>query len=430
METKRRKSFHLISRFLIIAASMIGFTFQVYQISQQYFSFTTRTQITIRPPNTVGKHHVALCCSLFDILDYKRLESDTGITRSSLFNTSEVTSKIDTRYNGSSIIIEAMERYLTVHQMLNYTPAVDQVFDSCMYRDRKDILSMLRKKECEKRLEVTKFLFLDSMCYQFGPRKPKEFSPFQIALSMASQFSIFEVRLGPAFKSIDRTIFITFLPGERMWSRYFAAVTYMKTGKGVKQADHLDIVPSDTKVRKLPPPFDTNCDGSQETVYICIEDCLSRGFKTFYRMPAGLMIEKEIDYRILFCREDNELIWKEARSKCIKTCLENPCNQDYTKTYAYTRFFDVENPVGFTLFSPLEPETLLESVPVQTFVEFFSFVCGCFGTWFGISFFSLLSFTRNRPNSAPVINNFKDSVIVNCTCTCNKVTRRQRLNRI
>lgn len=35
-----------------------------------------------------------------------------------------------------------------------------------------------------------------------------------------------------------------------------------------------------------------------------------------------------------------------------------------------------------------------QAVPVMTFIDYFSLMCACFGTWFGLSFLSLNPFRR------------------------------------
>ena len=422
----------LLIRIIITVVSITGFIMQVYHISYQYFTYSTRAQITIQLPKTIGKHKVSLCFQLFDILDYKRLKEETNMSRSEFLNVDNASSNASISRDGNLLTIEAMERTLTVRQMFNMTPDANEVVENCMFRDDESDLNYYNRDECTKRQLVTKQVYLDMMCYQFQPRTVKGFDHNLVAQSMGAQFVISESRLSKLFRTVNKIQTISFLGGPPSKSRYFASITLMKNSKGEKQSDHLDVVPSDVMIRRLPPPYDTACIDSSETWYECQEKCLLREYEPFGRIPADLIIDKEYDARIVFRRQKNNVRkdprYQKADDLCGSECLKNHCNQDYTKTHAYTRLYQSPNPVGFTLFAPLEPETVLISVPNQAFIDFFSFICGCFGTWFGISFFSLVSFTRREETSAPVV--YKDSVIVNCTCTCNKVTRRQRLIRM
>ena len=83
------------------------------------------------------------------------------------------------------------------------------------------------------------------------------------------------------------------------------------------------------------------------------------------------------------------------KDACDASCHSMPCADEYTRTKtSFSRLGKMH--LGFALMSPQEPDVETSVQPTMSFIEFFSFVCSCFGTWFGLSFLSLESLLRRR----------------------------------
>ena len=72
---------------------------------------------------------------------------------------------------------------------------------------------------------------------------------------------------------------------------------------------------------------------------------------------------------------------------CQKKCYSNRCHFAISITSSVPSRKSSAS-LGFSVNTAKQPDLYSKSLPIMTFIQYFSFVMGCFGLWFGISFLS------------------------------------------
>ena len=89
-------------------------------------------------------------------------------------------------------------------------------------------------------------------------------------------------------------------------------------------------------------------------------------------------------------------IARSVQEKCIKQCLGAfvYCQDDYSITYTTHSLQSSKDPLELVVRTSKLLTKVTRSVPDMSFIDYFSFVTSCFGTWFGVSFLSIKTLTR------------------------------------
>ena len=148
----------------------------------------------------------------------------------------------------------------------------------------------------------------------------------------------------------------------------------------------------------MQPPYDTSCrDKHPDMMFTCRYNCLVHRFKSHRIMLPDAIVSHPLDYRIIGSQDiqhpDNITIVSQVDKECQARCHFIPCLQKFSLTATMSSLV-TDVVLGFEMRSPNEPDMSTVALPVMHFVEFFSFLCSCFGTWFGISFLSLDPFKK------------------------------------
>ena len=367
-------------RVTVFVGAFLGFIFQATTVSSQYFKYETRTQVYVQIPEKAVYHNIALCISYIDLMDAIRLKKETGIEWKKM--------KLDFSNLYS-------ERPVSIHQVFNYTPEAENAIDSCVVRTNDWMFKPMLGRDCQKHFNVTKFLTLEFMCYGIKPNNHPAVELSFVTQSLYFPFTMFEVGMQSSFSGADFVNLVAYTGNYPFVSRNFASLASLSSGPGAKNKTYnfFSLFFSDYSIKQLPAPFDTRCRNlSTELQFTCKYDCLVRRYKSLKMMPVNSIIPDPLDYQILGYKDLQDpdilaLVSKNDR-ECQKECFFSPCLQQYTKTTVEPSFLEGEV-LRLGLRSPVDPDIETEAVPVMRFFELFSFLCSCFGTWFGISFMTM-----------------------------------------
>ena len=233
------------------------------------------------------------------------------------------------------------------------------------------------------------------MCYMFKPLLKEHLRLTSITRSNYYQFIMNSAVLNKYFKESYIVNTIATLDGLPTTSRDFSVVTFLKQSihVKVKMYNDFDIFTSDLRVIRLPPPYDTRClYRLSDEMHDCKKKCQLQAFADSDAVPTNEIITEPLDKKVLGSKNmktaaDDDKI-ADVNARCRKNCYFNPCSQFYTKTSVMPRLNN-HSGLGFSTRTSYEPDITTEFVASSTFVEFFSFLCGCFGIWFGVSFLSI-----------------------------------------
>jgi hypothetical protein len=297
---------------------------------------------------------------------------------------------------------------VTVKQVFDFTPAPEDILSWCITRKDEWMYEVGQDnayETCNKLFNVTKFMTQENICYNIKPVNNLTISLRHVTQSQYYQFGIYGFELSSLLRDARQMNIISYTGDYPYISRDFSAFSLIASdnGPGKMTVNYFDIFSSDYNIEQLPAPHDTRCwNRPSELQFTCKYKCLLEKYSKIRKIHPNAIIPDPIDYKII---SNSDMVDKEVRdfvSKTDKTChtrcFFRPCRVEYSKT-AVGAYYDSEIAMGFTMRSPTEPEVMSISESVMSFVEYFSFVTACLGTWFGVSFLHLNPFRYSRKES-------------------------------
>ena len=367
------------SGFFLLA--VLGFCTQVIQVSILYFEYRTATQVKLDLRDFLTPHSYLICIRYGDILDRERLFKDTGRKVRQIPDLDEGI---------------AEESTLTIQEIFEYTPKPEDVIKACFYRSSDMTFAVRQLKSCNQLFNVTKSFTLEFVCYRFQLKREFEQMPMEAAVqSRYKQYTIFDLTLNDSFKTANYLIPIAFVGRLPYESRRFSESALIRSIPPSDSMEYnwINVFSSDFIKKKLEAPYDTGCIRRENDDYhICKRDCLvSRFRKKFHKLPFTEFLEQPYNLKTISTAElEDPAIASQIRQVyqgCKRKCYFIPCYMIYTKTTFRTILFR-EFPLAFSAMTPTEADIVTEAKETMSFVEYFSFITGCFGTWFGLSFMS------------------------------------------
>lgn len=128
-------------------------------------------------------------------------------------------------------------------------------------------------------------------------------------------------------------------------------------------------------------------------VYECKRNCtVAKYLESVDRVPGYELLETPFKKLSLLHGERTNVtlgkivgkIWKDCRAKCYF----NPCRENFTQTSTDVTM-GTDMSISVKLLINQQADTSTSAQPTMTFVDYFTFVTSCFGTWFGLSFLSI-----------------------------------------
>ena len=364
-----------LRRFLILL-SLAGFMWQVFVVSIEYFSYKTTTAVAFKLLPLVKPQVTVLCVRYREVMDRKKIRRETGI-----------------KFPPTGSASDDEEEKLTVEQIFKYTPQPDRVIKSCLIHD--EYGSVFESTDCDEHFNVTKYFTQEYICYYFTKKDKDNFPIEEITHATRYSFLVYEVLLTDEFRDASVMEAIVFTAGYGMpfLSRDYAAKHVIREGaKSYNDQNYLFLSGSDIVMNKLKKPYDTACVEQGETEgYGCVLPCKTQLYATINRAPGSEILKEPYKLKAL---ADSEKKDPSIRAKvesfdktCRKKCYFTWCYVAFSITFADPS----RNPratIGFSVNTAKQPDLYSQSLPITTFIEYFSFTMGCFGIWFGISFLS------------------------------------------
>lgn len=140
----------------------MGFSVQVYYISDRYFKYMTATATTITLPNRLNASSASLCIRYADLIPLP-----DGRPAYILEN-AEITARA-----------RNLTQSLTISEIFDATPAADSLIVRCLYRQPHTYRIFEGNREaCNSLFPVTKYFMMESVCYAFISANSSLFEPF------------------------------------------------------------------------------------------------------------------------------------------------------------------------------------------------------------------------------------------------------------
>lgn len=365
-----------ITRSFLITTAVIGFSVQVIYVAAQYFKYTTTTHIARGPRDPFQNPFLSVCLRYNDLIDIQRIkrEMDVTVVRSQTLKQAH-----------------DLESTLTVSQIWSYTTAAEDVMRGCWFRDnRTEIQGLMDKEACYQEYIITKYMKQEHICSTIQSRNGMMIGLKQVTQSSFGANLIFLITLNSSFYSEH----FDFVAHDKVYP--YASRDYASHSDDYSDnPGRLQFTVSSMKRSYvyLPAPYDTWCvEEHEDDRFICRRDCLMHHLKPLNRVPCTEILTKQYDLKCLGTNDRrNHTIRKISESAyayCDKRCHRIPCKRSCFVTqhrevrYAASEFNFIR------VVTQNDADLTTTFVETMSLIEFFSFVSGCVGFWFGVSVLS------------------------------------------
>ena len=342
-----------------------GFLFQFSSITHDYFQYHTRSNTEVSFDDKHQYPSVGFCMYKDNLFEIQGMASYNG------------------HYN------------LTSRMIFEYTPGIQDIISGCSLPDEFSFrLNDYSRKYCLNFFTISKALRGSFVCYTFTPKNflTSSYSWTQVASAFRQKRQLYTVWLSinikPHFMMVVMSYFSIWFPTR---SRCFAQKITPGLNNLVYISMHLN------KMNALPSPYETKCIEKYDQE-MCNGKCLRPYLASLGRLPYSQSISNSsLNVKILDVNDLENVsvaqFVENAQITCAEECSGVPCFQSVALSDTSISY-EPESNVSLKLISLglNKPPVLTVTVPATRLIDFFLYICNCFGIWFGFSFLSMNSF--------------------------------------
>ncbi|KAI1282111.1 hypothetical protein HDE_13210 [Halotydeus destructor] len=371
-----------------------GLSYQLYEITYLYFEFLTVTELIVTIPTNMSAPALSLCFPYQELSDKQKLDD-----------------KIPEIRNKSVVKMADLAGKLTIKDMFDMTPKPSGMFDYCMYREPKSYRRHLELngEKCDERFVISKYYKQQYICYQFNmTSKGTDYFTFdhiQDSLVLPGMFYELDF-LKAIFERVDNIQAIVHAQdvkprGNKAFPVVVSRVAAIVPLGGVNQTlkdDSFFLSYSMFINKLLPAPYSSDCIDYQlvnhESQEECIDQCVTREIVALRnKVPFFAVSVDPVDLMAVSAHDYQDAVFvgqvTAARAKCSASCSQPNCEDEI---YVTKLIRSESSPsLTFRLYVANEPTMLSTSKKKLTTSEFLVFALSCFGIWFGVNFFSVVS---------------------------------------
>lgn len=404
--------FKLTLRRIIIVLSLAGFAYQTISVSMQYFGYKVLIKTEFQEQDALTNHEVALCIRYNDILDIDRLKNETGIEINRITGNEGISESI------------ANENKLTLRQVFDYTPNTTDLIENCVYRPNNWDLREANGSLCRDQFQLHRFLTQERMCYNIKNTSPVKLRRDSVSLSLYAPFVLYELIFSGKMESANFVSVIAFYDGVPHKSRLYSSPGDQFFAESSERVNNVIMAtPSDTRISLQEPPYETMCiPGTEDLMYDCAFFCLARLMEPHNMLPAWHLVMEDFDdmgdkrFNSLTDSRNETMhqFLREVEETCNSICFTGrACKISFTKTEASVEKSGNHSLAIRSMTSPY-PDIVVTASPAMSFIDFFTFISSCFGTWFGFCFLNLYP--------------FKDQETTGSCCRCKHQKKSNRVS--
>lgn len=379
---------------IIVTIASCGLIFQVFNISERYFQFKTRTVIILENPIAINIPTLSTCWDLEDILDVQKINQETNI---SFPNWDEF------KYKNYSAYWNAVKQ-LTVADYFKYTPSNESILQKlqgCIIRTPKTYVTQHpwpSNAECYKIFSIQKYLHRGMMCYLFSVKGAHDVQVYVENYSLAPQIS------GMLFTILfDKELFgnvgyySAFLHGNdtsMLYDSVFNSMKFFFRNVNISiNYLNLEVVYSSVKTHFLPYPYETKCVDTSEF--------RSSGDQWFCKLRK--LIIKDLNLVDTFVPVFDsyplpilgpEYLINSSITSRVNKIIESINGADPPPNTCFMHYYISRQTVGYSgniaigVYWPEDTFTSVTHVEDQGLIDFIVYICSSIGIWFGLSFWS------------------------------------------
>ena len=383
------RSIYFSASFIIVC--LCGFSYQVIQVSLDYFAFKTTTKVKLQLESEYRSPMVIFCTRYTDIINRTNHE------------------KYGINPNPSSSFRKYMSDMskLTVNDIFDLTPKPQEAMIGCVFRNNVYTTNILNQTDCYSRILVLKYQEGQYICYVFKSQETsKSLNCNDVSRSVVNENELFVVTLSRTFllaNSIQMISALSALNTVPSISRRFydKRIRFGRLSPETSVINYIKISGDVYKIERLEPPYDTMCTGINEEIdHICRRKCNIEVFKKHNLWPANEYTTEPIGLRHLtvITASNSSLIndVTESYTNCAKHCTKKHCRTDYSVSVAVDVNVKSMESLSISSSCSRRPVVFVQYLPRIVFMEFALYVSSCLGIWFGVSVISLNPFKSKK----------------------------------
>jgi hypothetical protein len=372
----------LSSSAIFLVACTIGVAYQTVSMSRLYFAYKTTTSLEIGIPAKIAPTATSVCTNYLDVLDYERLNNLTGRSWSSSPTYDE-----SLKYQDD----------LSISEIFKYTPKEDNVMAELWHRvaDSYEI-SALKGKQCYDHFNVTKYLYLQQVCYRFSPveKETVPYSFFAVTPSIPGLIYNIILRNSTLRKSLMIRV-ISHRPNMYPYrSLKSSAVIVRKVTTGGQRTEYNLFITNQVSLKRLlqPSPYDNDCfdymsigyESDEHCSQACVHDKVLHEFK---KVPFSVLIKEPSNQQIVSYNDVKDRSFSHRVLEIERECREKICRQDHCdiRLSIAETVASPDSDLTVCLVVPSHPSFVTTTHPKMNLVEFLTYIMSTLGIWSGLS---------------------------------------------
>ena len=400
---------------LLNSICLSGLLYQIYQITDIYFQYKTRTTTKIFLTYSVSNPTLHSCIKVRNLFDFKRWNRVNPISRKFKLPGPD---RIERRQ-----FEEKYNSMLTLKEIFEYTPSTDDIIEYCRLR-KPDEYAMkdYNTSECYEFFIVNKYFHREFMCYHFKLTRKilagKKYDIDQVLFSQNAQSVMFQVILNKTSTKQANylTAFAQIENSNLLYSTGMSDYNF-KPINSIRKHNLVSVTYYMAHTKSQLPPYETNCRdyGSGNTYADISYECLNQQMsKRASRILLSYPIHNgSIPERIFMPWDDDPLIQRasiQSAAECLKRIGPPRTTCDFSVAISKMTLKDADwtDHFIFELTWPKNVGFRIIHEPNTTFIDFFVYIFSSFGTWYGFSFFAFGSFIHDKVSKKTSKKDSKD----------------------
>ena len=369
------------------ALCFVGIVMQVLAMSQLYFAYKITSTIKIAIPETIEPQALSVCTRYTDVIDFDKLNNETGR---------------NWNYTLYHVDIKKYQKELTIAEIMRYTPS--KMLKETMFRTSGsyDIKIINQNGEANDHFIVTKYLYLEFICYRYVLKHAttESYDFYGVTIAMPGFIWGLWIQLTDSTMARSEIIKVSIHRPDSYPYRSLKAIA----GLGRKYNDMLKTSAYNMYVSDqvqltadlLPSPYESDCFdynvlGFDDEVH-CRQQCVKHKMMHRYKkIPFSTITNESSPDRLVSYDDVIDVKFAAAWKQMEQECADLQCRQpgcilrtELTKTI----FFSASD-MCFFFNAPVDPWIKINTREMMSLVEFLTYIMGTIGVWTGLSIVSL-----------------------------------------
>lgn len=392
---ENRKKFYIkLLHLIFLTLCTLGLTWQVYEVSNEYFVYDTNTRIKIQYPYEIEIPSLTLCLRYTDVLN---------ITKANIQLKNNWTNE-----NGE-YFIRKIQNEITTKEIFDYTPGKYEIIDHLYFRDSTGYSngSCDDITTCKSILKVNKFIYIEYICYTFHLEnsikvKPKVISVHPICSGVLANYSFSNIFQNVSHFKLSLHTRLT----EPFNSLMIQPISYRKMSPKSGMFNSVFYSsPNFFNIQYMKPPYITMCydyeiENRYQSQFHCIQICVRNKIRyEFNKEPYSVFTQSANNRKIISTKDllnvtvSERLYAIEEECEKSKECKFRTCNMRTAITLILPQ---PGNKSDFEVIinTPQQPWIDVQHEEALSLIRFITFLMGIFSTWTGVGLFALSPFKR------------------------------------